>query len=680
MISASQVNGSGYYSEALSKDGNRNVKADNYYANDRSEANYFGRGAEELGIKDLKVDAKRFDDMLHGKFKNENTGETSEMKRTEKSRLGWDFTISAPKSVSIAGLVHNDKRVIDAHDKAVEKTLAWLEQSAEMRVRRNGSDPIREQTSNITGASFKHYTSRDNDPQIHTHNVIFNRTYGEDGVNRTLEPKQMYRDLSAADYKYKQELTSQLKELGYDVKMTKKDKAWDIDITGIDQKMIDAFSRRSTHMDAWKESREQTIQNKISTGVPLSKEETRWTRMDEAQKNQWANLENRKAKSEVSQKELQQEWRQTAKENGFRSADLKSQMTQLNQKPQPEKKNGWSKSSADRTKTAKESLGHSKERIERLQTSVNKLKAQKSGIGRANVGKKEFIGTKSGTYVLDKSLWAKGGLRNRVADSIREKCRSAKQEAWRDLKTSNNVGQALKNLAKYMGSAAGEHLAKSQLTYRKAGFWEGLSAKTQINRQRAQSIQQKVNRITRERELMEKSWNKQRSSQSLNKKMTQIDKKDPLKELGRNPTASELRLAERMKDIEKRIAGLEVKRDYGGITKQEQAKLNIQIQKQREMLENVKESFKKEVQANNKPAFGRLDHLPTKTQDSYALYKKEQQFFEKNVIPKIEQAIRERLESRGEKSSKQDQKPDLKEKVDQNRQDKSKQNDRQFEL
>ncbi len=44
-------------------------------------------------------------------------------------RPGRDLTLSAPKSVSLAALVGGDARVVDAHDRAVARTLAWFEKN-----------------------------------------------------------------------------------------------------------------------------------------------------------------------------------------------------------------------------------------------------------------------------------------------------------------------------------------------------------------------------------------------------------------------------------------------------------------------------------------------------------------------------------------------------------------------
>jgi conjugative relaxase-like TrwC/TraI family protein len=41
-------------------------------------------------------------------------------------RVFYDFTFSPPKSVSIAALVGNDKRIIEAHDEAVTVAIASI--------------------------------------------------------------------------------------------------------------------------------------------------------------------------------------------------------------------------------------------------------------------------------------------------------------------------------------------------------------------------------------------------------------------------------------------------------------------------------------------------------------------------------------------------------------------------
>lgn len=42
---------------------------------------------------------------------------------------GFDLTLSAPKSVSLAALVVGDQRIIETHDHAVRATLDFVEQN-----------------------------------------------------------------------------------------------------------------------------------------------------------------------------------------------------------------------------------------------------------------------------------------------------------------------------------------------------------------------------------------------------------------------------------------------------------------------------------------------------------------------------------------------------------------------
>ena len=96
-----------------------------------------------------------------------------------KGRSLYDLTFSAPKSISIQALVGGDDRLVAAHDKAVREALAEAESHAATRVRLNGANENRA-TGNWIVASYRHDTSRELDPQLHTHAVAANLTY--DGV------------------------------------------------------------------------------------------------------------------------------------------------------------------------------------------------------------------------------------------------------------------------------------------------------------------------------------------------------------------------------------------------------------------------------------------------------------------------------------------------------------------
>ena len=163
----------------------RHLEHSDYYAEgERVVGRWEGRGAELLGLNgEVKFqDFEALRQRLHP--------ETGEFLRPRQSadrvapdgttqshgRHLYDFTISAPKSVSIMAVVGGDKRLMDAHEKAVAEALKELEAHAATRVRQDGANTDRT-TGNLAVAVFHHDTSRELDPQLHTHAVAANLTY-----------------------------------------------------------------------------------------------------------------------------------------------------------------------------------------------------------------------------------------------------------------------------------------------------------------------------------------------------------------------------------------------------------------------------------------------------------------------------------------------------------------------
>ena len=142
---------------------------DGYYAKDdpahREASRWTGRGAADLGLVGA-VDPDAFKEILEGRVPD-GTGQRLGRKQNDGTlahRPGRDVTLSAPKSVSLAALIGGDGRIVDAHDKAVERTLAWVEKhvvQTRLSDRQTGR-MVRAGGQKMVAATFRHGISRIN--------------------------------------------------------------------------------------------------------------------------------------------------------------------------------------------------------------------------------------------------------------------------------------------------------------------------------------------------------------------------------------------------------------------------------------------------------------------------------------------------------------------------------------
>ncbi|EGJ1992325.1 conjugative relaxase, partial [Escherichia coli] len=159
MMSIAQVRSAG-------SAGNYYTDKDNYYVLGSMGERWAGRGAEQLGLQG-SVDKDVFTRLLEGRLPD--GADLSRMQDgSNKHRPGYDLTFSAPKSVSMMAMPGGDKRLIDAHNQAVDFAVRQVEALASTRVMTDGqSETVL--TGNLVMALFNHDTSRDQEPQLHTH-------------------------------------------------------------------------------------------------------------------------------------------------------------------------------------------------------------------------------------------------------------------------------------------------------------------------------------------------------------------------------------------------------------------------------------------------------------------------------------------------------------------------------
>jgi conjugative relaxase-like TrwC/TraI family protein len=166
----------------------KHLEHSDYFDQNRTvQGEWHGRGAELLGLKGM-VTHEQFEAVRGGL--HPETGEFLRPRHSvdrlatdgeveSKARSLYDLTFSAPKSVSVQALVGGDDRLLEAHRYAVNVALQEAERYAGARVRLDGANHDR-QTGNLVVAAYTHDSSRQLDPQLHTHAVAANLSY--DGV------------------------------------------------------------------------------------------------------------------------------------------------------------------------------------------------------------------------------------------------------------------------------------------------------------------------------------------------------------------------------------------------------------------------------------------------------------------------------------------------------------------
>ena len=165
---------------------------------------------------DGKVDSSEFHRLYNG-FAPNTGGKLTQNAGSERRSAGLDMTFSADKSVSALWAVADPElrsEIEDAHNDAARVALeeTVLRHCAYTRIR-NRDGEIEVLPADISAAMFQHGTSRDNDPQLHTHCVIFNaaRTH-RDGKYRALHQHPVYTWMKAAGAAYRNTLAWSLQE------------------------------------------------------------------------------------------------------------------------------------------------------------------------------------------------------------------------------------------------------------------------------------------------------------------------------------------------------------------------------------------------------------------------------------------------------------------------------------
>jgi conjugative relaxase-like TrwC/TraI family protein len=238
----------------------RHLEHNDYYAEDeRVVGQWFGRGAELLGLSG-EVESGDFESVRQGldphtqeflRLRHSTDRLAADGTTLAQGRSLYDFTISAPKSVSVMSSVGGDARLVKAHQTAAAEALGEMEQHAASRVRQDGANENRA-TGNLIAAVYHHDTSRELDPQLHTHAVAANLTYdGAEGRWKALQASEIYERRAYLTEVYRNALAREVRSLGYEIENKRDAKGRDagFEIHGVSGKLLSKYSQRSQQRD-----------------------------------------------------------------------------------------------------------------------------------------------------------------------------------------------------------------------------------------------------------------------------------------------------------------------------------------------------------------------------------------------------------------------------------------------
>lgn len=286
---ASAGEAAGYYSNS-----------DNYYFLGSLQSLWMGEGAKELGLEG-NVRGDDLTAVLEGRLPD-GSRLGKEVNGQHVHRPGHDLTFSAPKSVSILALIGNDKEMVEAHNHAVRVAAGYVEKLISARDTKDGVTSI-VHTGKMVAAAYTHDTSRNLDPQLHTHLLIANMTeyagkwkaLATDYIHNAGFIETVMKHQVTLGKIYRSALRERVEALGHEVEEVGKHGMWEI--KGVPEEVRGEYS-----------SRGREIQGAVGAEATLRSRDV-------------AAKDTRRAKVDPSRMRLMERWLGQMKEKGF---DLKA--------------------------------------------------------------------------------------------------------------------------------------------------------------------------------------------------------------------------------------------------------------------------------------------------------------------------------------------------------------------
>jgi len=288
-----------YLEEGKIQDGKKTPE-DYYLEEGKAPAKFTGSALERFGLSE-NYNPEDFERM----FNNVDQNGEALVKHTREGRVpGWDLTMTAPKSVSMAWGIADDilkAEISKAVMESSEAALSHIEENVPITNqgktgKGDGQVAGEKARANLSAAIFQHGTSRAGDPNLHVHSVVFNAAEREDGKVMSLNSTEIFKRQVEIGAAFRAELATKLQDLGFQIERDGRS----FKIAGIDKEAEKHFSKRA------EEIKESLADHGYDSGKARDA----------------AALNTRDEKEIKDGEELRDQWREEASEFGLTSETL----------------------------------------------------------------------------------------------------------------------------------------------------------------------------------------------------------------------------------------------------------------------------------------------------------------------------------------------------------------------
>ena len=158
--------------------------------------------------------------------------------------VGYDLQFAAPKSVSVLAAFAGPEeraRILSVHDRAVRRALDYAHAAGLIVTRTGAQGRERAPAGGVSAAVYRHFTSRAQDPHLHSHAVLLNLCVRADGTTGGFDNREILLNAGGIAALYRSELAEGLRaQLGCEAVRSGRN----FEVAGVAEPVLELFSKR----------------------------------------------------------------------------------------------------------------------------------------------------------------------------------------------------------------------------------------------------------------------------------------------------------------------------------------------------------------------------------------------------------------------------------------------------